>query len=243
MERIVVVGASAAGLGVAEALRRDGHTGPVVLVGDEAHLPYDRPPLSKQVLKGEWAVERVRLRERDALDAAGVELVLGARAVGLDTGAARVALSDGSTVGYDGLVVATGVRPRPLPAPHAAAEVHTVRTLDDALALGAALRPARSVVVVGAGFLGVETAAVAREMGLSVHVVDVAAAPMAQLGPVVAARVARLHERHGVVLHLASGWPPSSPRGPARGSGSPTGPRSTPTSSWPRSAPCPTRSG
>ena len=205
MRRIVVVGASAAGLGVAESLRRDGHDGPVVLVGEEAHLPYDRPPLSKQVLKGDWAVERVRLRDRAVLDAAGVELVLGARAVGLDTEACRVALSDGRTVAYDALVVATGVRPRPLPAPHDEARVHTVRTRDDAVALAAALRSARSVVVVGAGFLGIEIAAVAREMGLQVHVVDVATAPMAQLGPIVAARVARLHTHRGVALYLGVG--------------------------------------
>ena len=206
MERIVVVGASAAGLGVAEALRREGYDGNVVLVGDELHLPYDRPPLSKQLLKGEWSPDRARLRDPEALDEARLELILGSSAVRLDTASACVELADGRKVPYDGLAIATGVRPKPLPAPHDPRDVCTIRTLDDSIALGDSLRRSRSVVVVGAGFLGIETAAVAREMGLEVHVVDVLPEPMVnQLGSMLARRVARLHVEHGTHLHLGVG--------------------------------------
>ncbi|MFI9595221.1 NAD(P)/FAD-dependent oxidoreductase [Nonomuraea sp. NPDC052265] len=199
--RIVVVGASAAGLTAAEALRRDGFTGSLTLVGAERREPYDRPPLSKQVLRGRWAPDRVTLRRDEARAALGAGWRLGVAATALDTGARELALSDGGVLPYDGLVIATGVVPRRLPSGHELGGVHVLRTLDDALALREGLLAARSVVVVGAGFLGTEVAAVARQLGLDVTLVDPLPAPMiGRFGDRVAALLAGLHTRHGVRL-------------------------------------------
>lgn len=205
MDRVVVVGASAAGLGVVESLRRDKYAGSIVLVGDETHLPYDRPPLSKQLLKGLWEPEKVQLRDSDQLAALDVELVLGSAAVAVDVENARVELADGTQLAYDGLVAATGVRPRPLPHADDSSDLFTIRTLDDAMRLRGALKQAKSVAVIGAGFLGAEAAAVARELGLQVHLIDILPAPMINvLGPEIAQRVAKLHRTRGINLHLGA---------------------------------------
>jgi 3-phenylpropionate/trans-cinnamate dioxygenase ferredoxin reductase subunit len=206
LDRVVVVGASAAGLTAAEALRREGFTGRLTIVGEERHAPYDRPPLSKQVLSGAWEPAKVALRREDALAGLDAEWLLGKSATGLDVEAGKVTLDDGQVLGYDGLVIATGVTPRALPQGHELAGVHLLRTLDDALALREGLLAARSVVVVGAGFLGAEAAAVAREMGLAVTLVDPLAAPMIrQLGPRLGALLAELHGRHGVDVRTGTG--------------------------------------
>ncbi|QIQ07097.1 NAD(P)/FAD-dependent oxidoreductase [Streptomyces liangshanensis] len=206
MSRIVVVGASAAGLTAAEALRREGYGGRLTLVGDEPHLPYDRPPLSKQVLRGSWTPDRTALRRADHLDGLGARWLLGRTAAGLDAAARTVTLVDGEVLGYDGLVVATGVTPRSLPRGHELAGVHVLRTLDDALALREGLLTAASVVIVGAGFLGSEAAAVATELGADVTLVDPLAAPMIrQLGPLVGDMAARLHTGHGVRVRTRTG--------------------------------------
>jgi NADPH-dependent 2,4-dienoyl-CoA reductase/sulfur reductase-like enzyme len=152
---VLIVGASAAGLATAEALRNKGYDGRLTLVGDEAHLPYDRPPLSKQVLSGAWQPERVRLRDDQAIDKLDAELRLGRRAVGLDTAGRKVLLDGGDRVAFDALVIATGVTPRRLPGDDLEG-VHVLRTLDDALALRADLLDGAKAVVVGAGFLGAE---------------------------------------------------------------------------------------
>ncbi|MCM3922694.1 FAD-dependent oxidoreductase [Frankia sp. AiPs1] len=197
--RVTVVGASAAGVSVAEALRRDGYTGRLTLIGDEPHLPYDRPPLSKQLLSGAWEADRLRLRSAEALDALGLDLRLGAAAVALDTGAREVALADGSRVGYDALVVATGAAARRLPGTDGVAGVHVLRTLEDALELREELRPGRRLVIVGAGFVGAEAAAVAREAGTEVTMVTDAAVPLADaLGPDLGTMLAQVHAEHGV---------------------------------------------
>lgn len=193
----MIVGASAAGLAAAEALRREGYDGALTLVGDEPHLPYDRPPLSKHFLAGEWDITRLALRTAADLGALGLELRLGSAAEGLDLDRGVVQLADGTLVPYDGLVIATGVRPRRLPGRQA----HVLRTLDDATALRAGLRPGRRLVVVGAGFLGAEVAATATAMGLRVTLLEPAVVPLAQtVGDRVGLLLAQAHRDRGVEL-------------------------------------------
>src|SRR5208283_2710019 len=136
---VVVVGASLAGLRAAEEIRHEGHAGPVIVVGDEIHAPYDRPPLSKQFLAGTWDVTRIHHHAPDKLDTLGLEFRLGRRAVSLDTAGRQLACDDGTELRYDGLVVATGAAARQLPAADGIAAVHTLRTLDDCLAIRAGL--------------------------------------------------------------------------------------------------------
>ncbi len=199
--RIAVIGASAAGLSVVEGLRRLGFDGQLSLVGDETHLPYDRPPLSKQLLRGEWESERVQLRGPEALAALDLDLRLGVRAVALDTGRRRIRLSDGDSLDYDAAVVATGLTPRQLPSAEGLSGVHTLRTLEDALALREALRDGPRLVVIGSGFIGAEAAAVAREAGASVTMVSRGPAPLADvLGDELGSLLAETHAAHGVRL-------------------------------------------
>ncbi|GAA2259562.1 pyridine nucleotide-disulfide oxidoreductase [Streptomyces ruber] len=196
--RVVVVGASAAGLAAAETLRREGYDGTLTLVGDEARAPYDRPPLSKRLLSGEWEPDRLALRAPADLDALGLDLRLGTAATALDVPDRTVRLADGSAVPYDGLVVATGVRPRRLPGDERA---HVLRTLDDALALRDRIRPGCRLLVVGAGFLGAEAAAVARQAGCEVTVLEPAAVPLAHaVGERVGRVLSEAHREHGVDL-------------------------------------------
>ncbi|GAB2881282.1 NAD(P)/FAD-dependent oxidoreductase [Streptomyces mayteni] len=202
---VVIVGASAAGLAAAETLRNKGYDGRLTLVGAETHLPYDRPPLSKQVLSGAWQPERVRLRDDEAIDRLGATLRLGRRAVGLDPAGRTVLLDRGERLAFDDLVIATGVTPRRLPGDDLAG-VHVLHTLDDALALRAALLDRPKLVVVGAGFLGAEVAAVARGMGLEVTLVDPLPVPMRrQFGDVIGELVGQAHRDHGGVLRLGVG--------------------------------------
>ncbi|MFF0156243.1 NAD(P)/FAD-dependent oxidoreductase [Streptomyces sp. NPDC005263] len=197
MRRIVVVGASAAGLAAAETLRREGYDGTLTLVGDEPLPPYDRPPLSKQLLAAEWEAERLALRTPADLAALGLDVRLGVAATGLEPAERIVALADGREVPYDGLVVATGVRPRRLPGEGA----HVLRTLDDALTLRDRLTPGRRLVVVGAGFLGAEAAAVARRLGVHVTLLEPAAVPLAHaVGSAVGEVLTRAHLERGVDL-------------------------------------------
>ncbi|MBZ3905359.1 NAD(P)/FAD-dependent oxidoreductase [Streptomyces griseiscabiei] len=197
MRRIVVVGASAAGLAAAETLRREGYDGTLTLVGDEPHAPYDRPPLSKQLLSAEWDTDRLTLRAPAHLDGLGLDLRLGTAATGLDLTGRRVRLADGDEVPYDALVVATGVRPRRLPGEGA----HVLRTLDDALTLRERLTPGTRLVVVGAGFLGAEAAAVAWRLGAKVTLLEPAPVPLAHaVGAEVGAVLSRAHLDHGVDL-------------------------------------------
>ncbi|WP_439658664.1 NAD(P)/FAD-dependent oxidoreductase [Lentzea sp. HUAS TT2] len=201
LERVVVVGASAAGVTTAETLRREGYTGRLTLVGDEKALPYDRPPLSKQVLAGTWDPSKTLLRPDSAYVESDIELKLGSAATGLDLARRTVALSSGEEIGYDALVIATGTSPRSLPFGHDLAGVHVLRTIDDALALRSDLLRSSSVVVVGAGFLGTEAAASARRLGLDVTVVDPLPLPLVrQFGDRVATAIAELHEEEGVRL-------------------------------------------
>jgi NADPH-dependent 2,4-dienoyl-CoA reductase/sulfur reductase-like enzyme len=198
LSRIVVVGASLAGIRTAEFLRRARFEGELVLIGDEPHLPYDRPPLSKEVLRGEWEPERIALR-RKSYDELRVELMLGRRAVRLDTGSREVALDDGARVPFDGLVIATGGQARKLPNQPELEGVHTLRTLDDSLALRTAFARKPRVAVIGAGFIGAEVAASARMLGLEVTMIEALQTPLAQsLGPRLGEELQALHERRGV---------------------------------------------
>ncbi|MFF3850043.1 NAD(P)/FAD-dependent oxidoreductase [Streptomyces sp. NPDC002328] len=197
MRRIVVVGASAAGLAAAETFRREGYDGTLTLVGDEPLAPYDRPPLSKQILAAEWEPERLALRTPDALAALDLDLRLGVAATALEPADRTVELADGSALPYDGLVIATGVRPRRLPGEGA----HVLRTLDDALALRERLTPGRRLVVVGAGFLGAEAAAVAWRLGCEVTLLEPAPVPLAHaVGREVGEILANAHLERGVKL-------------------------------------------
>jgi NADPH-dependent 2,4-dienoyl-CoA reductase/sulfur reductase-like enzyme len=196
---VLIVGGSIAGVRTAEGLRRLRYGGTVTILEESGDLPYDRPALSKQILTGDGDTGSVRLRSAEDLDKAAIELRRGHRAVGLDTATRTVTLHDGSTIGYDDLVVATGASPRMLPG--ADAGVHYVRTLADAVALRVALAAARRVVVVGAGFIGSEVAAAASGRGAHVTVVEPFAYPLSRvLGDAVGAHLARLHAGNGVEL-------------------------------------------
>lgn len=206
MDRVVVVGASLAGLRAAETLRTAGFTGSLTLVGDEPHLPYDRPPLSKQVLSGDWDAERAALRKAEQLEALGITWRLGTRAVGLRPDAQEVVLEGGEALPYDGLVIATGATPRRLPGQPDLPGIHLLRTLDHAQALHAELAEAAAVVVVGAGFIGAEAASTAHALGCQVTVVEAAPVPLERgLGVEMGAAVAGLHADSGVTLLTSAG--------------------------------------
>ncbi|MEU8544843.1 FAD/NAD(P)-binding oxidoreductase [Streptomyces sp. NPDC048717] len=199
-ERIVVVGASLAGLRAAQALREAGHQGPLTLIGAENHPPYDRPPLSKELLQGKITPAGLALEDTAPL---GLDEYYGRRAVHLDTAARLVHLDDGTTHPYDGLVIATGATPRAWPGPLPSTGVHTLRTLDDAHALKADLDPAtpRHLLIAGGGFIGCEIASVARELGHTVTLVTPEPLPLqAAIGPEAAAFLTALHQDAGVEI-------------------------------------------
>jgi len=199
--RVVVVGASLAGLSALEALRQDGYDGELIAVGAEAELPYDRPPLSKQVLQGHWEPDKTMLRGQADYDALGVTWHLGRRAIALDPGTRTVTLDDGEPLRYDGLVIATGATPRSLPGTEGLGGVHVLRTLQECLALRAELETASRLCVVGAGFIGAEVAASARLRGVEVTVLEALPAPLARAFPAeMGAACAALHLDHGVDL-------------------------------------------
>ena len=197
---VVIVGASLGALRTAEALRRAGYAGPLTVIGEEPHAPYNRPPLSKEVLSTGVSHDAVAFPARAAT--ADVEWMLGARVVSADLEARTVTTDDGRRHPWRALVIATGLRSRRLDLPLIAGR-HTVRTLDDAMALRDELVPGARVVMVGAGFIGCEVAATARTLGCEVTIVAPGVEPLIRpLGVVVGAELRRRHEQHGVAFAL-----------------------------------------
>jgi len=208
LKRVVIVGASLAGLRAAEELRTQGHLGTITMVGDEPHRPYDRPPLSKQVLAGKKPPESTALHGAGgSLDELALDWRLGESATGLDLGDRTVLLGGGERLAYDGLVIATGAAPKRLPGTDHLDGVHTLRTLDDCQAIRAALVASpRRVAVVGAGFIGAEVAATCRGLGIEVSLIEALPVPLERgLGHAMGAVVADLHRDHGVDVRLGVG--------------------------------------
>lgn len=209
--RVVIVGASLAGARAAHSVRAAGHDGPLTLIGAEPHLPYDRPPLSKEFLTGDQDPGSLALDPDGAYDELDVEVMLSTHAVGLDTEARTVAIApaaggNAETVPFDGLVIATGAAARPLPGVGNLAGVHTLRTLDDAMAIREGLVAGARVAVVGGGFIGSEVAASATARGCEVTVIEAAPAPLMRgLGVEMGTRAGALHGRNGADLRLGVG--------------------------------------
>ncbi len=207
---IVIVGAGQAGVQTAEALRAGGFEGPITLLGDEPHGPYHRPPLSKAWLAGEMDAAQLVMRAPEMLARKNIELRTGVTVQRIDRAAKSVALADGSTLPYSGLVLATGATPRALPLPGANAPgVLPLRSRADASAIaermGTCLEKALPIVVIGGGFIGLEVAATARKKGASVTVLEAAPRLLGRvLAPVLSDWYAELHRGHGVQLMLGA---------------------------------------
>ncbi|MDP6144992.1 MAG: FAD/NAD(P)-binding oxidoreductase [Acidimicrobiales bacterium] len=195
-----MAGASLAGLRTAETLRKEGFDGNIHLVGDEPHLPYDRPPLSKQILSGDWDLERVALTDPAKDDELSLEWHLGDKATQLSVEEKIVSLDSGTDLSFDGLVIATGARCISLRMAGDLEGIYTLRGLDDALAIRSELEATpQKVVVVGAGFIGAEVAATARQRGLEVTMIEAAEVPFERvLGPEMGTVTADVHRDHGV---------------------------------------------
>lgn len=204
---LLIVGASHAGTQLAAAAREQGFDAPIVLLGDEPHVPYQRPPLSKGLLTGKTAEEQLALRGPDFYREQGIDLRLGVRVTGLDLGTRCLRLADGGQLDFGWLALATGARCRPLPVPGADLQgVHALRTLDDARAVAAALGASQRACVIGGGFIGLEVAAALSSVGASVTVVESQPRLLARTFPVAMSDyVADAHRRRGVALALGCG--------------------------------------
>ncbi|BBY33392.1 NAD(P)/FAD-dependent oxidoreductase [Mycolicibacter minnesotensis] len=197
MSGVLIVGAGLAAVRTTEQLRRNGFDGPITVVGAEDHPPYDRPPLSKQMLRGE--IHDVALKPAEFYGQHQITLRLGVPALGIDAAAHTVALADGETLGYDQLVIATGLVPQRIAAFEDLDGSYVLRSLDDCAALRSHAASARRAVVIGAGFIGCEVAASLRGLGVQVVLVEPQAAPLAGvLGDQAGALIARLHRDEGV---------------------------------------------
>ena len=206
-ETHVIVGASLAGAKAAETLRDEGFDGRIVLIGSEAERPYERPPLSKDYLRGESGRDKVYVHPEGFYAERDIELRLGSTAVSLDAGAGEVALEDGTRLSYDRLLLTTGSEPRRLPIPGAELDgVLYLRSVEDSDTLRARLDAGGSVVVVGAGWIGCEVAASARQRGLEVTVLDPLGAPLERvLGPELGSIYRDVHTDHGVRMLMETG--------------------------------------
>jgi 3-phenylpropionate/trans-cinnamate dioxygenase ferredoxin reductase component len=207
LDTIVIVGAGQAGGWAAQTLRNEGYTGRVVLIGDEAHPPHERPPLSKAVLAGEALPESTHLMKRPAFDALQLDWRPGVRVSRIDRAGKRLELADGVTLGYDKLILCTGGRARKLAIPGAdLASVFTLRTIDDAFALAPQLQPGKTVAVVGGGWIGLEVAATARKKGAQAIVIEAQPRLCERSVPSeISEHLLALHRSHGTQVMLGAG--------------------------------------
>jgi NADPH-dependent 2,4-dienoyl-CoA reductase/sulfur reductase-like enzyme len=201
VQKIVIVGASLAGTRAAETLRSGGFIGEIVMVGAETHMPYDRPPLSKNYLAGDWDDERVALRKPEALAELNLTWKLGVAAQSLNSSTNTITLENGEEITYDGLIIATGGVVRRLPKQPDIAGVHVLRTIDDASALRNEINEGTNVVVIGAGFIGLEAAATAKKRGANVTVLEGLEAPLIRaMSAEMGAAIGDVHIRNGVAV-------------------------------------------
>ena len=205
-ERVVIVGGGQAGAWAAKTLRDEGFAGVLTLIGEEQHLPYERPPLSKAVLAGTAAADTTHIFKSDLFHGLGLDWRRGRRAVAIDRAARRVRLNDQTDVAYDRLLLCTGGRARALAVDTATGiHVHVLRSLDDALALKEKLQTCQRLLVVGGGWIGLEVAATARRQGVAVHVVEALERPCARILPAaISERLVALHARNGVKFSLGA---------------------------------------
>jgi 3-phenylpropionate/trans-cinnamate dioxygenase ferredoxin reductase component len=203
-ENVVIVGAGHAGGCAAAALRAVGFGGRITLVGSENHPPYERPPLSKELLAGVIPVEKTYLRPLDWYEASNIVLRLGTDVLGIDRATGRLHLSDGDAIPYDALLPTTGARARTVPfAEPSHPRIFYLRDIDDSLELRQRLTPGARLAIIGAGFIGLEIAATARKAGCDVTVLELAPQPLARVAPPdIGAHVAELHRRNGVELRF-----------------------------------------
>jgi 3-phenylpropionate/trans-cinnamate dioxygenase ferredoxin reductase component len=203
---IVIIGAGQAGLQTAESLRAEGYAGEVLMIGDEPQPPYQRPPLSKAYLLGEFSEAQLIIRAPEALTRKNITLLSGESVAAIDRAAKQIHLSDGRTLDYAGLCLATGSRPRPLPVPGAdLANVQPLRTLADTQAIAALLQQVQRIAVIGGGFIGLEFAAVARKLGKEVVVLEGADRLMPRaVTPMMSEFFRTLHVEHGVRIELGA---------------------------------------
>lgn len=200
-KRVVIVGAGLGGLRVAESLRSNGFSGEIVIVGNEIHLPYNRPPLSKEALKSGLTHEDLKFRHRDSI--ADVVWKLGSGAQSVDLEKRELTLANGEKLTFDALAIATGIRPRLLPIPGPTKGLHLLRDLTDAANLKAAITPGEPLVILGSGFIGSELAATGTHLGATVHVVSLDEQPMIMpMGKDLGAAMRVRHEGKGVTFHL-----------------------------------------
>lgn len=204
---IVIVGAGQAGGWAAQTLRKEGFPGRLVLIGDERHPPHERPPLSKAVLAGQAQPQNTWLQKPDAFEALALEWLPGTKVTRIDRAGRRLELAGGETLAYDKLILCTGGRARTLAIPGTDAPgVHTLRTIDDALALAPLLQPGRSVVVIGGGWIGLEVAATARQKGADVVVVEAQRRLCERTVPSeISEHLLALHRTHGTRVLLGAG--------------------------------------
>ena len=205
-QNILVIGGGQAAAQAITSLRQWGYVGDLQLVGDEPALPYQRPPLSKAYLKGEMEAERLYFKPDDWYASQNVKTTLGVRAEQIDRATRTVHLSDGSSAAYDALILATGSRPRPLPIEGADLKgVHELRDLKDVDGLKPVVTAGKKMVIVGAGYIGLEAAAVARSLGADVTVLEMADRVLARVtSPVMSAFYTELHEGHGVIVRTSA---------------------------------------